>query len=215
MPVTSTTPYSKIPESHRRNETRCVQYLCELIPQGTPIVEFFGGMGLLTQVFLDLNPSSLSTCELDPELGAQLKEKFDHKARVHVGDTFAWSFNQITQGSFVSLDYNKYTTTALVRNAKDYGRFFKEDLAEIARRGARYVHLTDCASYRSHFHWATYSKTFGTPVTDKHSYCRAVAPIYDQLLGWWMLRYAIHRGAYHFLFMTHWIKHELDGKLFA
>lgn len=197
-PVTDTTPYTQIPERHRIAETGCVTALCPHIPKGTDVVEFFGGLGLLTEVFLrEIQPKRLVTCELDNELYQGLREKFERVGTVIHGDALETCFAHIALGDFVSLDFNKFTTLRMILNSD-----LRETLSRTSDLGARYIHLTDCASFRLHFHWDDYTKRFGTPVTCRATYAAAVAPFYYDLLGWEIVDWRAHRGAFHFLFKT-------------
>ena len=136
---------------------------------------------------------------LNEDLYLKLAEQFGDQA--HHGDTFSHSFDKITPGSLVSLDFNKFTTLTLVTGVtKD--RDYLKDFKEIEQRGARYVHLTDCAGLKMHFHLHNYSKRFNHKVEDRYDYCQAVQPTYRNLLGWNMLGFRYHPGAFHFLFST-------------
>ena len=199
-PIKSESPYTEIAGAHRRYETQCVEDLCDLVPKGTPVVEFFGGLGLLAEVFnRKIQPTQFSTCEMHEDLYLKLAEQFGDQA--HHGDTFSHSFDKITPGSLVSLDFNKFTTLTLVTGVtKD--RDYLKDFKEIEQRGAKYVHLTDCAGLKMHFHLHNYSKRFNHKVEDRYDYCQAVQPTYRNLLEWNMLGFRYHPGAFHFLFST-------------
>ena len=193
--VTDTTPYSELPKAHRDAETQCVRELCVHIPRGTPVVEFFGGLGLLTEVFLDeISPTALVTCELDCTLYNGLRAKFGATPYIDIlhGDSLEVCWPHVTPESMVSLDFNKYTSLQMI-----LGGPHQEVLKRVR---ARYIHLTDCASFRLHFHWADYSKRFNHPVTDRQSYVEAVAPFYREILGWDLIDSRFHRGAFHLLF---------------
>jgi hypothetical protein len=193
--VTDTTPYTEIPKAHRDAETQCVRELCVNIPPGTPVVEFFGGMGLLTEVFLDeINPDRLVTCELDCKLYVGLRNQFGATPNVDIlhGDALELCPEHVTPDCLASLDFNKYTSLQMILGGPHQ--------AILKGINARYIHLTDCAAFRLHFHWADYTKRFGHPVTDRASYVVGVAPFYYDILGWELTDWRAHRGAFHLLF---------------
>ena len=191
--VTDITPYTEIPEAHRVAETQCVKELCQHIPTGTPVVEFFGGMGLLTDVFLaNIDPSHLVTCELDCKLYNGLRSLFGTDIDILHGDALELCPERVTPDCLVSLDFNKYTSLQMILGGPHQ--------AILKQINAKYIHLTDCASFRLHFHWADYTKRFGLPVTDRESYVQAIVPFYRDILGWDLIDWRAHRGAFHLLF---------------
>jgi hypothetical protein len=197
MKINDETPYTNIPNSHRTNETICVRSLLEnnKIENCCKVVEFFGGMGLLSSVFQEiLKPIEHVMCELNPDLYDFLLEKFP-QCRILYGNAFELIPPEVELNCFLSVDFNRWTVLNLLKQSDDKFNVLKK----IANK-PRIIHITDSCSMRLHLNKYTYAKHLGKPIETMYDYVLAASEKYKEIFDWTLIDYEYHYGALHQLF---------------
>lgn len=197
--MTQTTPYRDRPASEREREADCVRAIIEGAAPPVWMYEAFGGIGMLTGVFMDAFPGvSIRSAELDGAcVEAYATQHYGTRATVYHGDTLdllgQW-LRDTAEGAplwdAASLDFNRCTLLDL---QKDKNNFQNKVISLAVCSRPKWIHVTDSAVGKLHLNWRSYG--LRSYIDRGH----ALAAYLARVSNWWEERhgYRIVKSANH------------------
>jgi hypothetical protein len=170
---------------------RCIEHLISRIPKGLTILEL-GGLGVWATCAQGLlEPKAHVLFDVDDDCLAQLHAAFDSKPGVSVVRGDITELIDQYPSQFYLMDIPNST---IVKHS-NWVPLWKKMVAT----SPQYILFQDGASKYLHLHRETYSRAFGTPITDHASYIHAMSKFLQSHYGYGVRAATWSSGCYYML----------------
>ncbi len=170
--------FAYLDTASKRNAA-CFLSLLGGIPQGTSVVEYFGGVGIFSTIIQNvIRPTYHRAFDIDDDCVAQLQTL----------DRVGASYGDAKQ-TMGTIDAQMVVLDFAVATAKHHDEW---PWGRVCSAKPNYIVWSDTALRRLGLHRELYSRIFGTPIVSHEDYVRA----YSRLL-WDRYGYSVTREAHH------------------